>query len=41
MKTTLARDHPVILTEANDYWLRTCSNSSASDYIQHLISLGY
>jgi hypothetical protein len=41
MKTTLARDHPVILTEANDYWLRTCSNSSVSDYIQHLISLGY
>jgi hypothetical protein len=41
MKTTLARDHPVILTEANDYWLRTWSNSSASDYIQQLISLGY
>lgn len=33
--------HPVIVTEANEYWLRTCSNSSGNAYLDSLISLGY
>jgi FkbM family methyltransferase len=41
MKGLLARCRPVILTEANEYWLRTCSNSSAGDYVKLLSSFGY
>ena len=33
--------HPMIVTEANEYWLRTCSNSSGNAYLDSLISLGY
>ena len=33
--------HPVIVTEANEYWLRTCSHSSGNKYLDSLISFGY
>ena len=33
--------HPIIVTEANEYWLRTFSNSSANAYLDSLLSLGY
>ena len=33
--------HPIIVTEANEYWLRTCSNSSGNAFLDSLISLGY
>ena len=32
---------PIIVTEANEYWLRTCSASSGNAYLDTLISLGY
>ena len=32
---------PIIVTEANEYWLRTCSGSSGNAYLDSLISLGY
>ena len=32
---------PIIVTEANEYWLRTCSGSSGNAYLDTLISLGY
>jgi hypothetical protein len=41
MRSLLVRCRPIILTEANDYWLRTCSNSSAGEYVELLSSLGY
>lgn len=33
--------HPIIVTEANEYWLRTCSNSSGNSYLDTLIAVGY
>jgi len=37
----LLQDRPLIVSEANEYWLRTCSDSSAQDYVRSLIDLGY
>jgi FkbM family methyltransferase len=41
MRSTIASSRPVILSEANEYWLRHCSQSNASDYCSLLRSLGY
>lgn len=41
MKSIIQRDKPVILSEINEYWLRTCSNSNANKYLDLLVSLGY
>jgi hypothetical protein len=37
----IARDKPVILSEINEYWLQSCSHSSAREYVGLLESLGY
>jgi FkbM family methyltransferase len=37
----LLKDRPVIVSEANEYWLRTGSNSSAQEYVRQLMALGY
>ena len=41
MTSILARDKPIILSEINEYWLRSCSHSSGAEYIGLLTSLGY
>ena len=41
MMSLIARDHPIILSEINDYWLQSCSHSSAIEYVGLLESLGY
>lgn len=40
MAGIIAAHHPIIITEANQYWLRH-SNSSANAYLDTLISFGY
>jgi FkbM family methyltransferase len=37
----ITRYKPVIISEANEYWLRTCSNSSANELVKLLASFGY
>lgn len=41
MRRLLADHRPVILTEANEYWLRTCAGTSARAYAESLAALGY
>ncbi len=41
MMSLIARDHPIILSEINEYWLQSCSHSSAIEYVGLLESLGY
>ncbi len=41
MRELILRSKPIIISEANEYWLRTCAVSSASEYIDSLIELGY
>lgn len=41
MQSLIRKHKPIILTEANEYWLRTCSRSSADAYVGLLVSLGY
>ena len=41
MQNTIRRNRPIILTEANEYWLQTCSHTSADLYVRLLSSLGY
>lgn len=41
MISIISRDKPIILSEINEYWLHTCSNSSAGEYIDLLKSLDY
>lgn len=41
METLIRRDHPIIFSEVNEYWLRNGSHSSAREYIAQLVSLGY
>lgn len=35
------RNRPIIVTEANEYWLRTLSQSSGQQYVRLLMSFGY
>src|SRR4030095_6925791 len=38
----IIRDHrPVIFSEINEYWLRTCAQSSGKAYLEYLTDLGY
>jgi FkbM family methyltransferase len=41
MTELLKRSRPIIISEANEYWLRTCSGSSAKEYVELLGSLGF
>ena len=41
MQSLLLKDRPTIISEANEYWLHTCSNSNANEYIELLRSFGY
>jgi FkbM family methyltransferase len=41
MMSIIARDKPIILSEINEYWLQSCSHSSAIEYVALLESLGY
>ena len=41
MQCIIAENRPIILSEINEYWLRTCSNSNGNKYINQLDSLGY
>ena len=41
MRRLIARSHPVIVSECNEYLLESCSNTSGRDYIALLNSYGY
>ena len=41
MRQLIARSHPVIVSECNEYWLQSCSNTSGREYIELLNSYGY
>jgi FkbM family methyltransferase len=41
MREIIARDMPIIISSANEYWLRMCSDSSISEYVRLLSDLGY
>lgn len=41
MISIISKDKPIIFSEINEYWLHTCSNSSAREYIGLLKSLDY
>ena len=41
MRQVIARSHPIILSECNDYWLQSCSKSSNREYIDLLNGYGY
>jgi FkbM family methyltransferase len=41
MTSILSRDQPIIVSEINEYWLRSCSHSSGAEYVGLLTSLGY
>jgi FkbM family methyltransferase len=41
MRDLIARSHPVIVSECNGYWLQSCSNTNAREYIALLSSYGY
>jgi FkbM family methyltransferase len=41
MQDLLREFHPVIVTEANEYWLRRGSGCSSADYVAFLAELGY
>jgi FkbM family methyltransferase len=37
----IARSHPIIVSECNDYWLQSCSQASSREYIDLLNAYGY
>jgi hypothetical protein len=38
----IIRDHrPLIFSEINEYWLRTCAQTSGKAYLEYLNDLGY
>ena len=37
----IGRFRPVIITEANEYWLRKCSSTNSNEYVQKLVDYGY
>lgn len=41
MKKIIRNYRPIIFSEINEYWLRTCANSSGKDYLEYLNTLGY
>jgi FkbM family methyltransferase len=41
MKPILQKYQPIILSEVNEYWLRSCSRANGKDYVQQLLNLGY
>jgi FkbM family methyltransferase len=41
MTSMLSRHQPIIISEINEYWLRSCSQSSGAEYVGLLTSLGY
>ena len=41
MRTLILENKPIIFSEVNEYWLRTCSNSNSKEYVELLSSIGY
>ena len=41
MRQLIARSHPIIVSECNDYWLQSCSGTSSREYIKTLNAYGY
>jgi FkbM family methyltransferase len=41
MMSIISKNRPIILSEINEYWLRSCSHSSGAEYVGLLKSLGY
>jgi FkbM family methyltransferase len=41
MHQIIRTSRPIIISEINEYWLRTCSNSNGKDYLEYLNALGY
>jgi FkbM family methyltransferase len=41
MMSIISKNKPIILSEINEYWLRSCSHSSGAQYVGLLTSLGY
>jgi FkbM family methyltransferase len=41
MAGLLRRSRPIIISEANEYWLRTCSHSTSAEYVRLLNSLNF
>jgi FkbM family methyltransferase len=41
MLSIISKDKPILLSEINEYWLRSCSHSSGAEYVGLLTSLGY
>ena len=41
MTSILSRNQPIIVSEINEYWLRSCSHVSGAEYVELLTSLGY
>ena len=41
MMSIISKNKPIILSEINEYWLRSCSHSSGAEYVGLLTSLGY
>ena len=41
MMSIISENKPIILSEINEYWLRSCSHSSGAEYVGLLKSLGY
>ena len=41
MRHVIARSHPIIVSECNEYWLQSCSKTSSREYIDLLNACGY
>ena len=41
MRRVIARSHPIIVSECNDYWLQSCSGTNSREYIDLLKAYGY
>lgn len=41
MRQVIARSHPIIVSECNEYWLQCCSKTSSREYIDLLNAYGY
>jgi FkbM family methyltransferase len=41
MMSIISKNKPILLSEINEYWLRSCSHSSGAEYVGLLTSLGY
>jgi FkbM family methyltransferase len=41
MMSIISKNKPILFSEINEYWLRSCSHSSGAEYVGLLISLGY